>query len=102
MDRLAEIAGDTCNKFGCTLTEINGESDHAHMLIELIPAVHPVRLVNSLKTVSSRLLRKEYASHFNRYYSKPVLWSPSYCLITCGGAPLAIIQQYIQNQQEIQ
>jgi putative transposase len=51
-----------------------------------------------LKTVSSRLLRRDFGAHLARHYRKPVLWSPSYCLISCGGAPLEIIKQYIQNQ----
>lgn len=98
LERLREIAGNTCTRFGCTLTECNGEADHVHLLVEMIPAVPPVRLVNSLKTVTSRLLRKEFADRMSRFYRKPVLWSPSYCIITCGGAPLEIIRQYIENQ----
>jgi putative transposase len=27
------------------------------------------------------------------------LWSPSYVAASCGGAPLAIIKQYIEQQQ---
>ena len=38
------------------------------------------------------------AEHLAGYYSKPVLWSRSYCVLSCGGAPLQIIQQYIQQQ----
>lgn len=99
LDRACEIAGDICQKFGCELIEANGSPDHLHLLIDMIPAVHPVRLVNSMKTVTSRRLRKEYPAHMARFYHKPVLWSPSYCLITCGGAPLEIIRQYVENQQ---
>lgn len=98
LERLQEIAGNTCNRFGCTLTECNGEADHVHLLVEMIPAVHPVRLVNSLKTVTSRLLRKEFADRLGRFYHKPVLWSPSYCIITRGGAPPEVIRQYIEAQ----
>jgi hypothetical protein len=50
------------------------------------------------KTVSSRLLHRDYGAHLARHYRKPVLWSPWYCLISCGGAPLEVIKQYIQNQ----
>jgi putative transposase len=27
-----------------------------------------------------------------------VFWSRSYCIISCGGAPLSIIKQYIEQQ----
>jgi REP element-mobilizing transposase RayT len=26
-------------------------------------------------------------------------WSPSYCVVSCGGAPLEIVKQYIQSQR---
>jgi putative transposase len=54
-------------------------------------------LVNSLKGVSSRLLRLERPDLEKRYW-KDVLWSPSYFAASCGGAPLGIIKQYIEQQ----
>ena len=97
--RLKEIADATAGKWGCELREMNGEADHVHMLLGLTPTVQPSRFINNLKTVTSRLLRKEFAEHFARYYRKPVLWSRSYCLLSCGGAPLEVIKQYIENQE---
>ncbi len=99
LQRFREIAGRLCEQWGCKLTECNGEPDHVHLLIETEPKTALTKLVNNLKTVSSRLLRKEFARALARHYRKPVLWSPSYALITCGGAPLEIIQQYIENQR---
>ena len=56
-------------------------------------------LVNSLKGVSSRLLRnKGYPSIQQALWGKS-LWSPSYFAGSCGGAPIEIIRQYIENQQ---
>jgi putative transposase len=51
--------------------------------------------VNSLKTVSSRLIRKEFAEHINKFYSLPVFWTGAYCVISAGGAPLEIFKTYI-------
>ncbi|MFI4937285.1 MAG: transposase [Candidatus Berkiellales bacterium] len=31
-------------------------------------------------------------------YWKPVFWSRSYCILICGGAPLAVLKQYIKQQ----
>jgi hypothetical protein len=50
------------------------------------------------ETTSSRLIRKEFAAKLNRVYRKPVFWSRSYCIISCGGAPLSILKQYIEQQ----
>lgn len=54
--------------------------------------------MNALKTGTSRRLRTMFAQELAGMYSKPVLWSRSYCVLSCGGAPLEIIQQYIQQQ----
>ena len=89
-----------CNDFGCKLVETNGERDHVHLLVEPLPHITPSRLVNSLKGVSSRFA---YASpngvpELEQYYWKGGLWSPSYFIASCGGAPLDIVKKYIENQ----
>jgi putative transposase len=80
--------------------EFNGESDHIHLLLNAHPALDLSKLINSMKTVSSRLIRKEFATHLKKYYWKPVFWTRAYCLLTCGGAPLEIIKQYIEKQDK--
>ncbi|WP_260505709.1 transposase, partial [Yersinia enterocolitica] len=34
-------------------------------------------------------------------YWKGVLWSPSYFASSCGGAPISIVRQYIEQQPPI-
>jgi putative transposase len=55
-------------------------------------------LSSSLKGVSSRLLRIERPDIEKRYWNN-VLWSPSYFAASCGGAPLGIIKQYVEQQK---
>jgi putative transposase len=55
-------------------------------------------MVNSLKGVSSRLLRIERPDIEKRYW-KNVLWSPSYLAASCGDAPLGISKQYVEQQK---
>jgi putative transposase len=86
-----------CGDFGCKLIEIGGQRDHVHLLIEPLPHTTPSRLVNSLKGVSSRFLRKEFPE-LEKYYWKGGLWSPSYFIASCGGAPLDIVKEYIEKQ----
>lgn len=83
----------------CELMEFNGEPDHLHLLISVNPKVQPSKLVNTLKTVTSRLVRKQFEKELSQYYWKPVFWSRSYCVVSCGGAPLSIIKQYLEQQQ---
>ena len=98
IDRLRGYFSKVCGDFDATLVEVDGERDHVHLLIEYPPKVSISVLVNSLKGVSSRMLRKERPDMADRYW-KGVLWSPSYFAASCGGAPIAIIKQYIEQQQ---
>jgi putative transposase len=98
MDRLGEIAARILSKWEGELLEFNGEADHLHLLVSIPPKVAPADLVNNLKTVTSRLIRKEFGDYLERFYRKPVFWSRSYCIITCGGAPLSVLKQYIEQQ----
>ncbi len=77
---------------------MDGEDDHVHLLIEYPPKVPVSSLVNSLKGVSSRLLRQRRPDTAKRYW-KGVLCSPSYFAASCGGAPIAIVRQYIERQK---
>ena len=63
-----------------TVIEFNGEPDHIHLLFEVPPQVELAKLVNTLKTVSSRLIRKKHGEYLKKYYWKPVFWSRSYCI----------------------
>jgi putative transposase len=98
--RAKDIFESTLEKWGCELLETNGEPDHMHLLISTPPTLSLSKLVNNLKTVSSRLLRKEFSRHLARVYRKPVLWHRAYFVVTCGGAPLSVMRQYIENQKD--
>lgn len=97
--RLRDIAEARCHGWGGALLEMNGEPDHIHLLISLPPNLDLSGFVNNLKTTTSRLIRKEFAAHLAPVYRKPVFWSRSYCIVSCGGAPLSVIRQYIDSQQ---
>ncbi len=88
-----------CGDFGAELREFNGEDDHVHLLVEYPPKVSVSTLVNSLKGVSARRLRSEFTGRVNRHIMHGHFWSPSYFAASCGGAPLSIIRQYIEQQR---
>ena len=99
LTRLREILTATTAKWSGELIECHGEADHVHLLLSLSPTVQLSTFVNNLKTVSSRLIRKEFGRELARWYRKPVFWSRSYCVISCGGAPLSVLRHYIEQQQ---
>jgi putative transposase len=98
IERLRKIFAKICADFEAQLIEMDGEDDHVHLLVEYPPKVPVSALVNSLKGVSSRMLRKERPDIEKRYW-KNVLWTPSYFAASCGGAPISIVRQYIEQQQ---
>ncbi|MDJ0570229.1 MAG: IS200/IS605 family transposase [Pleurocapsa sp. MO_192.B19] len=97
LKELEVIFKDVCKNFETELVEMNGETEHIHLLLNYPPKVSISKLVNSLKGVSSRLIRKQHPE-LKKSYWKGGLWSPSYFASSCGGAPLSIIKQYIQEQ----
>ena len=98
INRLHTNFAKTCADFEAQLIEMDGEDYHVHLLVEYPPKVAISNLVNSLKGVSSRLVRKERPDLQKRYW-KGVLWSPSYFASFWGGAPISIVRQYIEQQQ---
>ena len=98
IEALQRIFASVCEDFGAQLVEMDGEHDHVHLLVNYPPHVELSKLVNSLKGVSSRLLRKQCPDIADRYW-KNVLWSRSYFAASCGGAPISVIRQYIEQQR---
>ena len=87
-----------CSDFESDLIEFDGEKDHVHLLINYPPKISVSKLVNSLKGVSSRLLRKNHGPYIQQFLWKNALWSPSYFAASCGGAPIDVIKRYIEQQ----
>lgn len=99
LDRSREILGTLCETWGGSLVECSGEEDHLHVLLDLPPKARPSDVVNNIKTVLSRRLRSEFPGLRDAYRGKAVLWSPSYCILSAGGAPLEILRRYVENQK---
>jgi putative transposase len=96
---MREIFAQLCKDFDAQLVEFDGEDDHVHLLVNYPPKVSVSALVNSLKGVSSRMIRKKNYPSIRRKLWDGALWSPSYFAGSRAGAPIAIIRQYIEQQQ---
>jgi len=99
LDDLRGIFFGVCNDFEAELVEFDGEEDHIHLLVNYPPKVAVSNLVNSLKGVSSRMIRQEKYPSIRKKLWGGALWSPSYFAGSCGGAPTSVIRQYIEQQQ---
>lgn len=99
LDDLRGIFVKVCSDFEAELVEFDGEDDHVHLLVNYPPKMAVSKLVNSLKGVSSLLIRKKGYPSIKKKLWGNALWSPSYFAGSCGGAPIDIIRKYIEQQQ---
>jgi len=103
LNRLKEIFNDTLNKWECNLIEFNGESDHIHLLIDYKPDIALSKLIANLKTVSSRLIRRDFPFLASQYfYNKPYFWTGAYFVASCGGVTVNQLKKYVENQKSPQ
>lgn len=99
-DYMKNIINRIVRDWGGTVDEINHDFDHINMLLSLPPQQAPSRAVCSLKTVTSRALRKEFSEHLSKFYWKDSFWSDSYLILTVGGATIDIVKKYIEDQRK--
>jgi putative transposase len=86
-----------CAELDVELVEFNGEADHVHLLVAYPPTLAISVLVQQLEGRTAYAMRREYTGACVPRM-RGHLWSPSYFAVSCGGAPLSIIKQYIDGQ----
>lgn len=99
LSRLHSILEELLGKWDCKLIEFNGEEDHVHLLFQYFPDLELSKLVNNVKSVTSRRLRQEFAEHLDKIYWKDVFWNGSYFVASCGGVTVSTLRKYIEKQE---
>ena len=103
LNRLKEIFFQTLEKWDCSLVQFNGEEDYVHLLIDYKPELQISKLIANLKTVSSRLIRKEFPYLSQKYfYDKPYFWTGAYFIASCGGVTVEQLKRYVENQKKVE
>ena len=82
----------------CTIKAVNTDLDHIHILFEAPPQVQLSKLANNYKTVTSRLIRKNFSEQLKPYYWKPYLWSDSYFVCSVSDRTESAVKTYIDSQ----
>jgi putative transposase len=96
--RLKEIIEELATELRFDVDALEIMPDHVHLLIDCDPQFGIHKTVKHIKGRSSRFLRQEFPWLKSRI---PTLWTNSYFVVTCGGAPLSVIKQYIENQKSV-
>ena len=99
LSRLEEVFRETMEQMDGELLEFGGEDDHVHLMVQCHPKTAVSALVGKLKGKSSYILRKEFWEQIKNKLWGDHFWSPSYCVVSCGGAPLEIVKAYVENQR---
>lgn len=102
-DEVKTLVAGICDKNRCILLEGKadlGERDHIHLLIDMAPNSSISVLANTLKTVTSREIRKRHAEYLAPFYWKPYFWKRGYCAVSAGDASLDTLVKYIKAQGE--
>lgn len=82
-NRLKEIFEYIQPNYNITLQEWNHDQDHVHILFKAHPNSEISKFLNSYKSASSRLIKKEFPQ-IRKFLWKEYFWSRSYCLLTTG------------------
>lgn len=92
------VIRQTATKYHAEIIALEIMPDQVQVLCEVDPQFGIHRLVKNLKGVSSHILREKFKTLRTRL---PTLWTNSYFVSTVGGAPLAVIKQYVENQKNV-
>jgi putative transposase len=95
--RLKEINFSVAEKFGIQIIEQETDMDHIHILFASKPQIQLSKFVNSLKSVSARLLFREFPE-LKRELWENRFWSRSYFLSSVGEVKLEDVKRYVQSQ----
>jgi len=95
--RLKAICEEVADECQFKIQEMECDRDHIHLLVDVDPQFGIHKAIKRMKGRSSRVLRQEFLVLRQRL---PTLWTNSYFVCTVGGAPMAVIKQYIETQKD--
>lgn len=99
IDRLKQITKEQTENVDCQILDQECDIDHIHIIFKAKPQTDLINLINRIKGVSSRLLRKEFSKELKHILWGDSFWSNSYCLITTGQVTLDQLKKYVENQR---
>ena len=97
--RLKFLVNEIALKFKVKIIEQETDMDHIHILFASKPSVTLSKFINSLKSVTSRMIRKEFPE-VKKVLWKDKFWSPSYFLASVGQVTLDDVKKYVENQRK--
>lgn len=99
IERIKELIKETCDQMDCEFVEMNGEGDHIHFMVNLHPKWAVSNFAGKIKGKTSYYLRLEFWEQIKDKLWGEHFWSPSYCVVSTGGATIETVRKYIEDQR---
>ncbi len=93
-EELHSYLGGICNNLECHVIKVGGYTDHIHILCMLSKKVALMKLMEELKSHSSKWIKTKGAAYAN------FSWQKGYGAFSVNPAEVERVIQYIANQKE--
>ena len=90
--RFHEYLGGIVNGLGCIPIEINGMSEHVHLLVKIRPTISVSDFLSKLKSSSSGWAKRQTKGRF--------AWQARYGAFTVSESQVGRVRQYIRDQEK--
>jgi putative transposase len=91
---LHSYLGGICNSLECNVIKVGGYTDHVHILCMLSKKIALMKLLEVLKSHSSKWIKTKGAEYANFY------WQDGYGAFSVNPSQVDTVIAYIANQQE--
>jgi putative transposase len=93
-NELYSYLGGICNKLECQVIKVGGYKDHIHILCMLSKKIALVKLLEQLKSHSSKWIKTKGEQYSNFY------WQDGYGAFSVNPSQVEIVINYIAHQKE--
>ena len=91
---LHDYLGGICNKLECTPIRIGGYSDHVHILCILSKKIALIKLLEEIKSHSSKWMKTKDEDLKNFY------WQDGYGAFSVNPSEIETVKRYVEDQHE--
>jgi len=93
-EKLHRYLAGICQELECHPVQVGGHTDHIHILCTLSKKIALIKLVEELKSHSSKWIKTQDAE-LRKFY-----WQSGYGAFSVNPTEIARAQQYVENQHE--
>ena len=98
-DDIKQIMFDISKNYDFIIREMEVDKDHIHFMIESVPKISPLQIVNALKQQSTIRIWRIYNKELSKiFWKENTFWTDGYFCSTIGEVSSTTLKRYIENQ----